>query len=96
MSRNKVANLTEIKTNADRRRRKEVHSYLGDMKQIAVENEVDAFVIVMWSGESSYAFWDTEALGVLGDLRGELAKRVIERVEGNQDTVSTVRSIIED
>lgn len=92
----KVTRLSEIKTNADRRRRKEVHEYIGDMKQVAVENEVDAFVMVMWSGGNAYAFWDTEELGAIGDLRGELCKRVIERVEGNQDIVSTVSDMIED
>lgn len=96
MNKNKVTHLSEIKTNADRRRRKEIYEYIGDMKQIATENEVDAFVIVMWSGDSAYAYWDTESLGVLGDLRGEIAKRVIERVEGNQDTTRIVESMVED
>ncbi|MCR9222947.1 MAG: hypothetical protein NXH70_02660 [Hyphomonas sp.] len=96
MNKNKVTHLSEIKTNADRRRRKEVHEYIGDMKKIATENEVDAFVIVMWSGDAAYAYWDTESLGVLGDLRGELAKRVIHRIEGNKDTVNIVDSMVED
>jgi predicted RNase H-related nuclease YkuK (DUF458 family) len=96
MSKNKVAHLSEIKTNSERRRRKEVHEMIGDMKRVATEREVDVFVIVMWHEDGAIAHWDTEALGVVADLRGELAKRVIERVEGNQDTARMVDDMIED
>lgn len=92
----KTVRLSEIKTNADRRRRKQVHDYIGSMKQIAQEHEVTAFTIVMWTDNGAIAYYDTEALGYAAELRGELSKRVLERVENNMDTVEIVQDLVED
>lgn len=94
--RNNVRYLSEIKTNADRRRRKEVHEEIGNLKEIAVVNEVDAYCVVMWDEGGAHAYWNTEALGPLADLRAELVKRVIERVEANHDTKEVIEDMVEE
>lgn len=92
----KKIQLSVIKTNAERRRMKEVHDEIGALKRVAQENGVVAYAMVMWDEEGGSAFFNTEALGHASELRAELAKRVLERVENNLDTIQVIDSMVED
>lgn len=82
----KVVRLSEIKTNAIRRKRKELAEEVGSLKGAIHDLDSTAYVVVLWNRDGTeVAFWNTEALGVQGPIRGELAKRVLDRVAMQRD-----------
>jgi hypothetical protein len=83
----KIVRLSEIKTNAIRRKRKAIADELGNMKGAVHDLDTIAYCVVLWNRDGTeIAYWNTEALGVQGPIRAELAKRVIERVSAQRDT----------
>lgn len=82
----KVVRLSEIKTNAIRRKRKEMAEEVGRLKGAIHDHDSIGYVVVLWNRDGTEAaYWNTEALGVQGPIRGELAKRVLDRIATTRD-----------
>ena len=82
----KLVRLSEIKTNAQRRRRKDIAEQIACLKGAVHELDVIGYTVVFFMRDGGEAcFWDTEDLGVAGPIRGELSKRALERVAMQRD-----------
>lgn len=85
-SKPKIIRLSEIKTNAERRKRKEIAEEIGSLKGVVHDLDVVGYTVVLFCRDKTEAcFWNTEALGVAGPIRGELSKRALDRVAMKRD-----------
>lgn len=87
----KVVSLTVHKNTVEKRRRKEVRDDLKmAAKQIEMQ-EMDGFVLVLFSKDgSTVTYWNTKNLGVQSSLRGDICKAAIDRERNMLD----VRNIL--
>lgn len=82
----KVVKLSVIKTNAERRKRKTIAKEIASLEGAVNEYDVIGYAVVLWTRDGQeVCYWDTGALGVQGPIRGELAKRALERVSNKRD-----------
>lgn len=84
--RGKVVRLSEIKTNSQRRRRKQIAEDIGSLKGAVHDLDVVGYTVVLFKRDGNQVcFWDTAELGVQGTIRGELSKRALDRQAAMND-----------
>ena len=85
----KVVRLSVIKTNAQRRRRRQILDSVGNLKKAAAMSDAIGFTVVFFNRDGSETcYWDTVYLGIKAPIRGELSKQALDRVAAMQDAAT--------
>mgnify|MGYP001083824340 FL=1 len=93
----KIVKLSEIKTKAANRRRKEMRSEMKACLTQAEVMEADGYIVILMKKDGdATAYWDTQCLGINGVMRAEYAKRILERAENGSDVCNIITDIFEE
>tara|TARA_R100001086_G_scaffold143632_3_gene75663 strand:- start:2991 stop:3287 length:297 start_codon:yes stop_codon:yes gene_type:complete len=91
-----VVKLSEIKTNNERRHRKELHAEMKRIADLVHENDAIGYTVVMFNrGGGAAAYWNTSELGIASNLRSDLSKKVLDRVEAQADLGDMIDDLFE-
>lgn len=87
----KVTRLSEIKTNADRLWQRQIKDEFKGYREMVDHEQVHAYVVVAWTADGrELAFWNTEKLGPISQLRGSLAKSILDRRQNILDAAGAI------